>query len=249
VQRLLPEDSHWWFASRTRALQAIAAPAIGSVAHGRRLRVLDIGCGAANMAHHLREWGDVVGFDPFLAPLRVAVNRGLPVVQADASRLPYASQAFDVVAALDVIEHCKDDSAVAAELHRVLRPSGVLVVSVPAFEFLWTYNDRVNRHYRRYSREQLGLVLAAAGLVVERASYTNFLIFPAVAPLLMARGDRPGRKLSAPTTDGDYQVEMEPTSPRVNTILEAVGIVEASLIGSVDLPFGTGLLCVARRPA
>ncbi|MFN8532144.1 MAG: class I SAM-dependent methyltransferase [Dehalococcoidia bacterium] len=243
--RLLPEDRHWWFASRTRALQALLDPAVGSRAG--TLRVLDVGCGAGNMRHHLAEYGDVIGFDPHRGALAVAQQRDCEVVQADAATLPFADESFDLVAALDVIEHCDDDFAVLLELHRVLRPGGLLAVTVPAFEWLWTINDTINEHRRRYTAGQLRTRIEEAGFEIGRMSYNNFLIFPLAAPLMVARGRGGSTSRSSPITDGSYQVEMEPASPPVNFVLDRVGRIEASAIRVTDLPVGTGILCIAER--
>ncbi|MCS6802460.1 MAG: methyltransferase domain-containing protein [Chloroflexota bacterium] len=243
--QLLPEDRHWWFASRTRALQAILEPHIAG--RSGPLRILDVGCGAGNMAHHLAQYGEVIGFDPHRGALAVARERKCIVVQADAAAFPFPESAFDLVAALDVIEHCDDDFAVLCESQRVLRPGGLVAITVPAFQWLWTYNDTINRHRRRYTAEQLRTRLEEAGFAVRRLTYTNCLIFPLAAPLLLARGRRPTRRLSAPITDGAYQVEMEPASPPVNLILDVIGRLEAVLLRRFDLPVGTGLLAVAER--
>ncbi|GIW10239.1 MAG: methyltransferase [Dehalococcoidia bacterium] len=247
VLSLLPEDQHWWFASRTRALEAVLRPLAQHVAAG--WRVLDLGCGAGNMRHHLAPYGEVVGCDPHRGALAVAVERHCRVLQADAQALPFADQTFDLVAALDVIEHCPDDRAALGEAYRVLRPGGWAVLTVPAFSWLWTYNDVINRHYRRYTAGQLRARLEAAGFAVERLSFTNCLIFPVAAPRLLLRGERVRPPLSAPITDGAYQVEMEPAPPLLNAMLEQVGKVEATLVRWADLPVGTGLLALARRPA
>ncbi|GIW06949.1 MAG: methyltransferase [Dehalococcoidia bacterium] len=245
--RLLPEDRHWWFASRTRALQALLEPLIADRAGP--LRILDVGCGAGNMAHHLAQYGDVVGFDPHRGALAVAHERRCTVVQADAAALPFPDQLFDLVAALDVIEHCDDDFGVLCEIQRVLQVGGLLAVTVPAFEWLWTYNDTVNQHRRRYTSEQLRTRLEEAGFAIRRLSYNNCLIFPLAAPMLLARGRGVRRPLSAPVTDGAYQVEMEPASPPVNIALDYVGRLEAAVIRRFDLPVGTGILAVAERLA
>lgn len=243
--RLLPEDRHWWFASRTRALQAILDPLLAGRAGA--MRILDVGCGAGNMAHHLAQYGEVIGFDPHRGALAIARDRKCVVVQADAAALPFPDVAFDLVAALDVIEHCDDDFAVLCEIQRVLRPGGLVAITVPAFQWLWTYNDIINQHRRRYTAAQLQTRLEEAGFTIRRLTYTNCLIFPVAAPLLLARGTRPPRQLSAPTTDGAYQVEMEPVAPPVNVVLEAVGQLEAALLRRFDLPIGTGILAVAER--
>jgi SAM-dependent methyltransferase len=245
VIELLPEDKHWWFASRTRALQALVDPAVREL--GINGRVLDVGCGAGNMHHHLQHYGTVVGFDPFAGALDVAVDRGHRVVQADAATLPFADESFDFIAALDVVEHCQDDFRVLSEMHRTVRRGGLVAITVPAYNWLWSFNDVINHHFRRYTAGRLRERVEEAGLKVRRIGYNNFFVFPLAAAMIRLRG-LSGPQLSAPSTDGAHQVEMQPASPPVNVVLGLVGRLEAELIRSMDLPFGVGLLCVAERP-
>lgn len=112
------EDRNWWFAARTHALLGIVDRQLAASLPARLARtensrlVLDVGCGAGNMHHHLLRYGKVYGADVFLKPLRVARQRGHNVTQAGGSSLPFPDGSFDVVMALDVIEHCQDDGAV-----------------------------------------------------------------------------------------------------------------------------------------
>jgi SAM-dependent methyltransferase len=242
----IAEDGHWWFATRTRELFTVAR-ALG----GENGRVLDLGCGAGNMMHHLARFGDVIGVDNFERALAVARARGYAVRWAEAEQLPFSAGSFDLVAALDVIEHCADDRTVLAECARVLAPGGHLLVSVPALRWLWSANDELNQHRRRYSAGELRARLAEARLAPLRVTYNNFFILPPVAArIALGRLLRRRTALAAPATDPNaYQVEMEPTAPAVNRVLTAVGRVEAALLGAMNLPAGTGLLALARKPA
>jgi SAM-dependent methyltransferase len=241
----LDEDSHWWFASRTRALIGLLDRELADT----RLRVLDVGCGAGNMIHHLSRYGTVVGIDNNPVPLKVANRRGYDARLADAERLPFDDGDFNLVTALDVVEHCDDDLQILRECHRVCSDDGLLAVTVPAYQWLWSSNDIINEHRRRYSRADLESKLAQAGFQSVRMTYNNFFIFPAAAGLILARrGAAKEPNLATPTSDQEaYQVEMEPTSPPVNAVLAAVGRFEAALIRHIDLPFGTSLICIARK--
>src|SRR5512141_1369810 len=106
---VLDEDKHWWFASRTRAILAYLDRTVGA---GRNLRVLDVGCGAANMAHHLRHYGRVVGVDNNPKPLEVARERGMDARQGAADNLPFGNAEFDLVALLDTVEHVPAEARV-----------------------------------------------------------------------------------------------------------------------------------------
>jgi 2-polyprenyl-3-methyl-5-hydroxy-6-metoxy-1,4-benzoquinol methylase len=242
---VLEEDRHWWFASRTRAIMAYLDRYVGA---GQDLRILDVGCGAGNMAHHLAAYGQVVGVDPYPKPLEVARQRGLDVRQGSATDLPFASQSFDLVALLDTVEHVADETAVFAECRRVLRPGGKLLVTVPAFMWLWSNNDVINAHERRYTRAELKQKLQSHGMRVLQASYNNFFIFPLAAGRILVRRGRTEPELASPHFDENaYQVEMEPAPPALNAVLGLFGQLETQVMKVISLPIGTSIICIAER--
>jgi SAM-dependent methyltransferase len=243
----IEEDKHWWFAGRTWALLNMMDRVVEP--NGKK-RVLDIGCGAGNMFHHLVRYGSVVGVDNNPKPLVVARERGYDVREGLAENLPFDEGSFEVVALLDTVEHCDDEMAVLREGYRVCAPGGHLVVTVPAFMWLWTHNDVLNDHKRRYTAEELGDKLRRVGFRIERMSYNNFFVFPIAAPLiLLRRGTEQEQDLGSPHFDDEsYQVEMEPAPPLLNTILSGVAWTESQVIRWVNLPVGTSLICIARKP-
>src|ERR1043165_6463385 len=120
MECVIPEDGHWWFGSRTRALNAVMGPLLPQ---GNGLRLLDVGCGAGNMIHHLSRYGQVKGHDIDARPVEKARERGYDVDQFDATQpLPFDANTFDAVTALDVIEHNENDLAILADSYRVLKP-------------------------------------------------------------------------------------------------------------------------------
>ena len=247
MQIVLEEDKHWWFASRTRAILGLLDRFLPS--DPQRL-VLDIGCGAGNMAHHLAHYGRVTGVDPNPKPLRVAQARGLDVREGSADALPFAEASFGLVALLDTVEHVPNEAGVFAECFRVLRPGGHLLITVPALMALWSQNDVLNAHQRRYTAAELASKLQQQGFQVLHKSYNNFFIFPLAAGLILLRRGRAEPDLASPHFDDEaYQVEMEPASPLVNTVLTGVGKVEAALVRRLALPIGTSIICLACKPA
>jgi SAM-dependent methyltransferase len=250
---ILQEDDHWWFATRTRAILAYLDRYVGA---GQDLRVLDVGCGAANMAHHLGHYGRVIGTDNNLRPLEVARERGMDVYLGSADAMPIQAESFDLVAMLDVIEHIPAEAQVLEECRRVLRSpdprhnrtGGQLLVTVPAFMFLWSHNDTINMHQRRYTAPELRDKLEQHGFRVLRISYNNFFVFPLAASLIMLRRGHAEPELASPHFDDDaYQVEMEPAPPAVNGLLKGIGVAEASLLRRVDLPLGTSVIAIAEK--
>jgi SAM-dependent methyltransferase len=184
-----------------------------------------------------------------LRPLQVANQRALDVAQAAGDQLPFASNLFDLVALLDTVEHIPDEFGVLAECYRVLKPGGKLLVTVPAFMWLWSYNDEINAHQRRYTAPELQQKLEISGLRVNRITYNNFFLFPPIAAIRFLRPYNPG--LASPhlsTAEDVYQVEMEAIPEPVNSVLHAVGWLEAELLQRLPLPFGISVLCLAEKP-
>lgn len=248
VLTVLEEDKHAWFAGRTRAILKYLDAEVRVYQPGEVRKVLDIGSGAGNMAHHLAHYGQVVGLDPNPRPLAVAAGRGLDVVQSMGDLLPFATGEFDLVALLDTVEHIPDELGVFAECLRVLKPGGKLIVTVPAFMSLWSYNDEINAHQRRYTAPELAQKLEITGFRVKRISYNNFFLFPLIAGIRLLRPYNPGLASPHLTTESDvYQVEMESIPEPANTVLHGVGWLEAELVQRTNLPFGTSVLCIAEK--
>ena len=232
------ERGHWWFRGRRRLLARLLArmplPAAA--------RVLDVGCGTgANGPVLAGAERFTVGLDASAIPLglgRSAERTHGARVRADAGLLPFADASFDLVTALDVLEHLDDDAAAARELHRVLRPGGVLVVFVPALRLLWGLQDEVSHHRRRYGRGELRAVVAGAGLDVERLTFFNTLLFPPILVARLAMRVRPPRALRS---------ENEIGGRVANRIAELIFSAEAPFLERADLPIGVSLACVARR--
>jgi ubiquinone/menaquinone biosynthesis C-methylase UbiE len=243
----IEEDKHWWFAGRTWSLLNMIDRLVEP--DGSK-HVLDIGCGAGNMFHHLARYGSVVGLDNNPKPLAVALNRGYDVREGLAEEMPFDDQSFELVSLLDTVEHCDDDMAVLRECYRVCAPGGLLVVTVPAFMWLWSHNDVLNDHKRRYTAHDLREKLHRVGFRTSRMTYNNFLVFPLAAGLiLLRRGAEQNPELGSPHFDDDsYQVEMEPAPPLVNTILSGVTWTESQILRWVSLPVGTSIICLAQKP-
>ncbi len=245
----LEEDKHAWFAGRTRAILKYLDAELGPVHPGQVRKVLDIGSGAGNMAHHLAHYGEVYGIDYNFRPLAVAQRRGLPSAQGFGNELPFPDNTFDLVALLDTVEHIPDELGVLYECARVLKPGGKLIVTVPAFMWLWSYNDEINAHQRRYTAPELQQKIELCGLRVKRVSYNNFFLFPAIAGIRVVRPYNPGLKSPHLNSEADvYQVDMEPIPEPANSVLHGVGWLEAEMLERTRLPFGVSVICIAEKP-
>ena len=190
------ERTHWWFAGRRRVLQA----ALERLAvRGRS--ILDVGCGAGtnlDLLHEQFPESALHGMDIEIEPLRYCrEDRATPVFQADLARLPFRDEAFDLVCALDALEHVQNDEGAMADLYRVCAPGGTLFATVPAFPLLWGNVDRVGHHFRRYRRRELVDKLTRAGFEVRFVRYFNTLLFPPIAAVRLAARLLPGTEPEA----------------------------------------------------
>ena len=131
VLTVLEEDRHAWFAGRTRAIQKYLDAELGPPGNLARRTVLDVGGGAGNMAHHLAHYGAVLNLEYNARPILVAQQRGVPTVQGSGEALPFQNDRFDLVTLLDTVEHIPDELGVFAECAQVLKPGGLLLVTVP----------------------------------------------------------------------------------------------------------------------
>ncbi len=180
------ERDHWWFRGRRTVYVGLLRHLLGGA---RPARALDLGAGRGAFASELRELcGSVVALD--LDAQGLATCRGAgraSAVLADSGRLPFADHSFDLVCLFDVLEHLDDDCGALREVRRVLRPGGLCFASVPAWPWLFSGNDRLAHHKRRYTRGALERCARSAGLEIVRNTHTNVFLFPLIAPAVLAR--------------------------------------------------------------
>jgi len=211
------------------------------------LRLLDCGCGTGtNLRVLLEPYGRAWGFDLTWTGLQFARAAGAArVAQASAAAVPYPSAAFDIVTSFDVL-YCLPDEVEresVREMWRVLKPGGAAVVNVPAMEILRGNHSVLSAELRRYSRASLRARLEAGGFRVERITYTNAALFPLMLGVRVVQ-----RVVGlAPESEAEGEITVPPRP--VNAALSALLAVEAGLVPAVPMPFGSSLLCLARKPA
>lgn len=235
------EDRHWWFLGRRRIVRSI----IEGIRPGQNLEILDVGCGTGGNLPMLAEFGVVTGseFDPEAAA--IAAERGVAEIVRSGlpAQMPFADGQFQLVTLLDVLEHIEEDQASLETLVKLLQPGGHLVVTVPAFEFLWGQHDIEHHHRRRYRAAQLRLGLEASGLQVQWLSYYNSLLFPLVALVRLLR-----RVMPAHGEDSGAGRELALPPAAINRLLERLFASERHWLGRRYVPFGVSLIAVAQKP-
>lgn len=231
------EAKNFWFRYRNRLI-------VWALRHEkiRPARLLEIGCGTGFVLRRLSaEWpeAEVFGSDVFTSSLSFASARvpHASLLQMDATK-PVFEDAFDVVAACDVIEHIDRDDLVLSSMRQALRSGGTLLVTVPQHRHLWSSIDEASRHERRYDRDELVRRVEAAGFRVTLVRSFMSLLYPVM---------RLSRKMSPPVAEMDPLREFR--IGRVgNTLLGGIMHIEQMLIrAGADFPVGGSLLLVARR--
>ena len=231
------ERDHWWFRGRRR----LVAATIRAFGIPPSAQVLDVGCGTGSNLRLLVElgFGDVTGLDRSEDAIRWCREKQLPPVErGDLCALPFPEDHFDLVLATDVLEHIDEPDAGVAELRRVLRPGGTLIVTVPAFESLWGLQDDVSHHKRRYRRDELVVQLRAGGFTVARSFHFNFLLF---VPIWLAR--QLIRWLGV-----EVASENEINTRWLNALLARIFAFDVWAAPRLRPRFGVSILAVARCP-
>jgi SAM-dependent methyltransferase len=230
------EEVHWWFRARREIIQAVLCaqqPPVGA-------RLLDVGCGTGANLAALRDAlqdADIVGLDPSDRAREVCKRRGFATIAAAATEMPFGDATFDVVTALDVLEHVADDGRAVTELQRVLRPGGIAIVTVPALPWLWGPHDERAHHRRRYLRSGLARLLASGGLPPRQVTYFNTLLLPLEVPLRLIE-----------SATGRYAGEQSLPPGPVNAVLHAVFRAESARIAyGRGFPLGLSLLAVVHK--
>jgi SAM-dependent methyltransferase len=230
------QQKHWWFVAR----KDIVLDVISRNFQPRSdARVLDIGCGAGLMLNALGQFGETCGMDNAEAAVLLSQEIFAGNVRAGQlpDQIPYAAGSFNLITALDVIEHIDADVESLRAIRAQLAPGGMAVITVPAFMFLWTEFDEINEHKRRYSRAELDAKLRQAGFTVEKLSYFNTLLFP------LALAVRTLNRLLKRSGARDLELP----NRYVNALLRSIFRLEKSLLRYLSFPFGVSLIAVVRR--
>lgn len=227
------QERHWWFAARRLILAAV----IRRLQLPEQAEILEIGCGTGGNLGMLSAFGRVsaMEYDDYARAVATDVSGIAVAAGALPEPVPFTDGQFDLICLLDVLEHIQDDGAALARVRRLLKPGGYLLVTVPAYSWLWSAHDAAHHHQRRYTASMVRRKAGEAGLAVRRLGYCNTLLFPliAVARLL--------RKLTGSTAQ-DSDAAMP--SPWLNRLLTQIFAAERHLLPHGFFPFGTSVLAL-----
>ena len=227
------EDKHWWHISKRRIVSEI----IDKYKKGN-LSILDIGCGTGRNIENLKAFGKVNGIDSSKTALSFCKKRGIKNVSfGKAEKIPYKSRSFEIITLLDVLEHTDDEKTVAG-CKRVLKPKGILIITVPAYTWLWSNWDEVLHHRRRYTSKKLHILLTKHEFNILKMSYMySFLIVPAFIT----------RRIKSFFAKDYYISDFKISFSFLNYILEKMAFIEFLIIKKINLPFGTSIIIEAQK--
>ena len=227
------DELHWWYRARRKVLEALIER---DIPLPKDACILEVGCGTGHNLKMLEKFGTVDGVEidaearalaekrlgRKISPARLPELRGIPKGR------------YDLVAALDVVEHIEDDRAAIDGLGSRLKPGGKLLLTVPAHQWMWSAHDELNHHKRRYSKRQLARLIQDSPLRLDKIGYFNSILFPLAV----------GARLAARLTGGGGGDDKLPPKP-VNYLFERAFAAERGLVGRIPLPAGLSLFAIA----
>jgi len=234
------ERVHFWF----RGFRRFVEPLVAGASRGTRPEILDCGCGTGHNLPLLRKYGRAYGIDLTWAGLQYARQQGeRRVARASAAQLPFPDARFGLVTSFDVIYSLDDaiERAAIAEMFRVLEPGGTLILNVAALDALRGNHSVLSGEVRRYSKADLRRRLEAAGFAVTHSTYTNFTILPIVAAIRLKQ------RLGGAHVESQEEITVPPAP--INALLSGLLAIEAAALRVVNMPVGSSLLAVARKPS
>jgi len=236
------EDTHWWF----RARRAVIMSVLRDLRLPPEAEILDAGSGTGGNLRMLSGFCKLSAMEMDASARALANARGVvPVVEGQLPEtIPFGDAQFDLVVLFDVLEHIEQDYTTLRRIHGCLKPGGRLLLTVPAFELLWSMHDAMHHHKRRYSLPPLIRLVERAGYTVAFASYVNFWLFPLIAILRILDRISDGRIIGK-KVDGNAELHIPPFP--INTLLELIFASEAGIIRKVRLPFGVSIILAAEK--
>ena len=230
------ENSYWWYVAR----RDLAVQLLKEEINGRdSARILDVGCGTGANVHSFAHLATAVGIDASMDALHFCQSRGIKTVSlSPVEDLPFGCRVFDIVTALDVLEHTDDDLSSLREIHRVTKHHGLVLITVPAYGFLWSEHDEALKHRRRYTAHELRNKLVVTGFEVVRTSYFISTLFFPILALRIWQG------LRKESTQPKTSIYVLPDW--INNSLIALLSLERRVFHRINLPFGVSIVALAR---
>lgn len=234
------EEKNWWFQGRRKIFLSLLDKNSGKK---KPKRILDVGCGTGIMLNYLAQYGQVEGVDNSREAVAFCRSRGLKNARlGNAKKMPFLDNSFDIVTAFDTLEHIKDDKVALKEFYRVLRPNGLILITVPALPIIWSSHDVAHCHFRRYTLLDLKKKIKEARFRLMRATYINSLLFLPAFTFRFSTAYLNKLGIFKKHTDLVGMPNL------INYLLSKIFGLEANLLKFIDFPLGITLLVEAKKP-
>jgi SAM-dependent methyltransferase len=242
IEYAILEDKHWWFIGRRRIIEKI----LNYVNFGNNPDILEVGCGTGGNLSMLSKYGNIYALESNERAIEIANNRGITKVEKGSlpDNIPFKGQKFDLIVMFDVLEHIEDDLETLRILKRSLKPYGKLLLTVPAYQFLWSHQDDICNHKRRYIRRDLEQLINKAGFSILYSTYFNTILFPIVVIVRMFKNvirSAVGNIIKI-YDEGDFKIR----SKTLNRLLIKIFSFERHMIPWIVFPFGVSIMLVAQ---
>jgi SAM-dependent methyltransferase len=233
------EQEHWWFVSRRSIIESILRLHMESL--GPQSKILDAGCGTGGNLELLSRLGcEVTGLEMEQGAAEIARSKSGKAVYVGSlpEQVPFADDSFDLIVLLDVLEHIEDDLGALQALTAKLKPGGKLLITVPAFAFLWSPHDESHHHKRRYRLKELTGKMQRCQLHPMYASYFNTWLFPVIAIVRILH-----------KRFGIFQKtdDLSMPSPILNKLLAGIMSSERHILKRAKLPFGVSIVAIGQK--
>ena len=233
------ENEHWWYVSRRRIISEI----ISKLNLSQNASILEVGCGTGGNLEMLSHHGKVKGVEKNEAAIEIARqnarSRNFQNVEIESGalpdNLPYGAETFDLICLFDVLEHVEADFEALVVLKDRLSFGGRIVLTVPAYEFLYGKHDRNLHHKRRYTKPTLLKIHQKGGLHIDYMNHFNFLLAPLIIFIRLYQ--------KCFSTGGNSETAMP--NQFLNDLLKKIMCSEIFLVPSISLPFGISIICVS----
>ena len=231
------ENIHFWY----RAMEGLVINLIHKYKSPGKIKILDAGCGTGGMAKKLKKFGNVTAIDINPVALEYAKKKKLDkLIRATVERLPFSGNQFDIIVCLDVLYHqkVKSDFSALKELYRVLKPGGLFILRLPAFEALRGSHDIVVHTRRRYTIKEVGIKMNSSGFKIIKLTYANMFLS---VPLFIKRSYESLWQKQTFTSDTALLPDF------INKIFYLILTIENKMLNYISFPFGSSVICIGMK--
>lgn len=231
------ENFYWWHVGRKQIIQSL----LQEISLKNNSRILDAGCGTGGNMKILARFGNVIGIDNSPEAIKFCKKRCFENIQLkNIENTGFSDNSFDLIVALDILEHLENDVEALKEFHRILKEDGYILISVPAYQFLWSEHDAAVHHKRRYSMKEINKCLLKANFQITKKTFAISFIAPAV---FIYRIIQKIYSKSKKQKNSDYVI----LPVLLNNFFIFLLRIEAFLLKYMNFPFGISIMCIARK--